>query len=198
MKQTKRTAMMMAFSLALACQVAAFAAEPAAAEKIDEDSLNWEEAEAEIDKAGTDGDFIVFEDFYAIMWVPSSMEEVELTEEQEDQGYIVIFEDSVTHGACSVVLNEDETLTLEDYEEYLADEEDVESISRTYLNNLDCILYRIPDREAICAVFETDEHHICEFTFAPYTEDSSFYPTANLMLSSIQPDYEEGYEYETE
>lgn len=185
----------MALSLSLAFPAAAFAADAAA---VDIDSLNWDDAEAAIDDAEMDGDYIIFDDIAALLWVPVSMKDVDLTEEMEDEGYIAAFEDSTYNGAFNAILveSDSEDLTLEKYEAYLGEQSSVEGISRIWLNDLDCILYQIPDQQSISAAFETEYHSILKFTFAPYTEDSDFYPIANLIIASIQPD--EGQELDTE
>lgn len=192
MKSRRLTAVVMAVSFALTFPAAVFAsdtdAEPV---KVDESSLNWEDAEAKIDAAEMDGDYIIYDDIAARLWVPVTMKDAEITEEQEDEGYIDAFEDSTYNGGFSVVLLDSEEMTLETYEEYLKGESDVKGITRIGLNDLECTLYQIPSQKSISAVFETEYHHILEFTFAPYTEDSDFYPIANFIIASIQPDYED-------
>ena len=94
--------------------------------------LNWEDFEAINAAADQDlisqGEFKTFDEIAVKMWVPNVLQEVELTDEDREQGFIAYYQTADEDAAASVVYADVQGMDLEAYKAELEKSEGVEEI----------------------------------------------------------------------
>ena len=156
----------------------------AAAEVVE---LNWSEIEGQIKESGIEGDFVTFDQIAMKVWVPSVLKEVELTEEDVENGYIGYYATDDQAAAMAIVYVNVDGMDLDAYTEKLAEDPDVKNPSRMVINGYDCLNYDLESNDSTNVAFATEMGAILEFTFSPMS-DEGFASTASLMAASIQPE----------
>lgn len=130
----KLIALFAALALCLSIASAAFA------EDIPTASVSWAEVEPTVEANGWEGEFITLDMVGLQLWLPSFLEEYELTEEDvEDYGFIAYFTDEDEVFSLGVTLN-DAGATFEDYLAYLTELE-VQALQIVNVNGTDFISY---------------------------------------------------------
>ena len=147
--------------------------------------LNWEDYEEDVEELEAGMDFASLDDVAMKIWIPSILSEVELDEEDIDDGVIAQYaEDGGDAQLAVLYLEGDEDLTLEDLEETLT-ENDVTDIEHFVVNGMEALDYVDEEADALYVIFLTDEGDIVEFVFYP-ASDEGFYSIAQFMTASIQ------------
>lgn len=148
--------------------------------------LSWENVTSQegAEDMIAQGEFVTFDEVACKIWVPSVMKPVELTEEDVEDGYIGYFSTDEGDGIAAVMYV-DAGLSLEEYKDALAEEDDVTNITDVIVNGLAGIGYDLDDNDSSCISFVTDGGYILEFTFYPVS-DEDFAATAMCMIASIQ------------
>lgn len=178
-------------TLAVLCSlgVSALAAD-AKAEEVTE--LNWKDFEPELKKSELEGDFYTLNAVTAQFWVPSFFEQVELDDEQAEQGLICYFHDGDEDNYGFFVTYVDgKGMTLEQYAEQVAEDEAYTDLEVLKINGLDAIGYSETDKELEMdfqyVSFITDDGYVLTFTYWD-TADEDYQAMVVLMVASIQPE----------
>lgn len=176
----KLIALFVALVLCLGMTTAAFA------EDIPTVSISWEEVEPTVIENGWEGEFVTLDDIGLKVWLPTALEEIELTDEDLEDGFIAYF------------MSEDETLsigvtvheagaTFDDYIAYLQEIE-VLALQIVNVNGADFISYTFTnDNDVDCNVVSliNDDGDILEFAFT--AGDPEFEVMSAFIVASIQP-----------
>lgn len=177
----KFIALFAALVLCLSVASAAFA------EDIPSASVSWEEVEPTVIENGWEGEFVNLDQVGLKIWLPSGLEEIELSEEDiEEYGFIAYFTNEDETTSLGVTLNEAGT-TFEDYLEYLKEIE-VQALQFVNVNGADFISYTFTnDNDVTCNVVSliNDDGAILEFAFT--AGDADFQVMSAFIVSSIQP-----------
>lgn len=148
--------------------------------------LNWSDFEEEV-AGSTDisGDFVVFEEVSAKMFLPDIFEAQELTEEDIEKhfiGYFTMGDDA----HIGVQLGDMDGMGLDEYADMIATEYGVTDVVQAVINGNDCIAYTMPDNESMGVVaFGTNNGYILGFTFSPIN-DEDFESVFGIIMASIQ------------
>lgn len=175
--------LMMAAAMVLSTSPMVFAETEVPAEIIE---INWEEVEPQIaDNESWAGEFVTFGDIAIQMYVPSSFEQVELSEEDIEAGYVgylTLGEEA----AVGIQYVDMDNMELTDYAALLTEEFGVTDAQLMLVNGIGVVSYTNPDDENIGVVaLATQMGYIMEFSFSPIT-DESFQSIAQVMTASIQ------------
>ena len=193
----------LAFSLILALllslSVSAFAAKaPAKAETEEVVELNWEEFEDALAERKLKGDFYVLNAVTAQFWVPNTLKQIELTDDEVETGITAYFGDETEdHGfegyGFYVTYYDGKGQTLEDYAEMIEEDEAYTGLETLKINGLDAIGYYETDQERGIdfqyVTFVTDEGYILTFAYWDVA-DEDYMELAVIMISSIMPEEE--------
>ena len=133
------------------------------------------------------GNLLRIEEVDALVWLPDIFIPVTLTEEDEQNGTIGIFvmEDS----DAFVLFNYSEIpdITLDSlYTYYSQNNHTVEKVS---VNNIPAILDRDEENNTLTLTYQTQEGKFFQVIFSPVS-DEHFASLFDLVISSIQPDFE--------
>lgn len=145
--------------------------------------INWEDIAPALEESGLEGEFCAVSDFGIAMWVPVQLHEVELTEEDVENGYISYLTTDDEDVAVAIICADGEGMTLEDYMAYLESTEDVSDVEYGLVNGIEAVSYDYDGNMNLA--FITDAGYILEFTFGPMS-DEGFATVASIMAASIQ------------
>lgn len=122
------------------------------------------------------------------IWLPEYLVdgELELTEEDEEHGYLLKMED-VEGGplAFSVAGMGVEIESLEAYAAYLLTNDNFTSVTMADINGIPALLYYVPAMDTEVVAFHLNNDDILEFYFAP-AADEACSDLIRAMISSIQ------------
>ena len=149
-------------------------------------TINWEDVSAMVEEAGISGDFYAVGDTGLCMWIPDDVfTEVELTDEDVENGFIAYLTTEDESAVVSVSYAQIEDVTVDDYYGLVADVEGVEELEMDAVNGIAAVSYNLPEQDSWTVSFVDDEGYIYEFTFAPMS-DEGFQQIAAIMAASIQ------------
>lgn len=132
--------------------------------------VNWADVEPAIEAYGLQGDFVTLDEIAVKIWIPASMQAVELTEEDVQQGFIAYFADD--EASISVVYVDVEGMTLEDYAAQVA-EAGGQEVTTEVINGLPALEYQLPENDCLCVAFTTEAGYILEITMAPLSVEGA-------------------------
>ncbi len=179
----KAVAMFLAAMMAVSFSTVSFAeAETEAVE------MNWEDVAPYVESE-LKGRFVTFDEIAAKMWIPEELKEVELTDDDVEQGFIGYFANDDLDKVVSVVYVDMDGASLEEYAEALAEIDGIEDIEVGKVNGLDCVSYAMPDQDSGTLAFATEQGAILEVTLAPVS-DEDFMSSAAFVTMSIMPEDE--------
>ena len=177
------------FALILAVLMVLGCVAVASAEQAQTLQLNWEEYAAEIEaseeaKATLAGDFVTMEEIALKLYIPAAFEQVELTDEDREAGYIAYFAMGEDMGIGIQYVDAD-GMSLEEYAQRLT--EDGIECTNAVVNGLPALGYSFTedDRETAVLAFATEKGYILEIAFAP-TNDEGFGAVATVLMASVQ------------
>ena len=177
------------FALILAVLMVLGCVAVASAEQAQTLQLNWEEYAAEIEaseeaKATLAGDFVTMEEIALKLYIPAAFEQVELTDEDREAGYIAYFTMGEDKGVGIQYVDAD-GMSLEEYAQRLT--EDGIECTNAVVNGLPALAYSFTedDRETAVLAFSTEKGYILEIAFAP-TNDEGFAAVAAVLMASVQ------------
>ncbi len=156
--------------------------------------IAWEDMEDAVNES-FDGGFVVFDDAGFKMWIPDVFEEVELTDEDVEQGYIGYFATEDNEAAIAVVINTESELDLESYMEALEEDESVSEVEVAVVNDIPCISYSNEDNDSGSIAFELEDGSLVEISFAPIS-DEGFAELVSIISASVMADDEEAVDAE--
>lgn len=161
----------------------------ASAEQAQTLQLNWEEYAAEIEaseeaKATLAGDFVTMEEIALKLYIPAAFEQVELTDEDREAGYIAYFAMGEDMGIGIQYVDAD-GMSLEEYAQRLT--EDGIECTNAVVNGLPALAYSFTedDRETAVLAFSTEKGYILEISFVP-ANDKGFAAVATVVMASVQ------------
>ena len=177
------------FALILAVLMVLGCVAVASAEQAQTLQLNWEEYAAEIEaseeaKATLAGDFVTMEEIALKLYIPAAFEQVELTDEDREAGYIAYFAMGEDVG-IGIQYVDAGGMSLEEYAQRLT--EDGIECTNAVVNGLPALAYSFTedDRETAVLAFSTEKGYILEISFAP-TNDEGFAAVAAVLMASVQ------------
>lgn len=177
------------FALILAALMVLGCAAVASAEQEQTMELNWEDFAKEIEaseemKAAWSGDFVTMDEIAMKLYIPASFEQVELTDEDREAGYIAYFAMGEDAG-IGIQYVDMSGMSLEEYAQLLT--EDSIECTNAVVNGLPALAYSFTenDRETSVLAFSTEMGYILEIAFAP-TNDEGFAAVATVLMASVQ------------
>ena len=177
------------FALILAALMVLGCAAVASAEQEQTMELNWEDFAKEIEaseemKAAWSGDFVTMDEIAMKLYIPASFEQVELTDEDREAGYIAYFAMGEDAGIGIQYVDAD-GMSLEEYAQVLT--EDSIECTNAVVNGLPALAYSFTedDLETAVLAFSTEKGYILEIAFAP-TNDEGFGAVATVLMASVQ------------
>ena len=177
------------FALILAVLMVLGCVAVASAEQAQTLQLNWEEYAAEIEaseeaKATLAGDFVTMEEIALKLYIPAAFEQVELTDEDREAGYIAYFAMGEDMGIGIQYVDAD-GMSLEEYAQRLT--EDGIECTNAVVNGLPALAYSFTedDRETAVLAFSTEKGYILEISFVP-ANDKGFAAVATVVMAAVQ------------
>ncbi len=178
------------FALILAALMVLGCTAVASAEQAQTLQLNWEEYAAEIEaseeaKAALSGDFVTMEEIALKLYIPAAFEQVELTDEDREAGYIAYFAMGEDMGV-GIQYVDAGGMSLEEYAKALTEEYGFECTDAV-VNGLPALAYSFTenDRETSVLAFATEMGYVLEIACAP-TNDAGFAAVAAILMASVQ------------
>ncbi len=147
--------------------------------------INWEDIASVVEESGLEGQFYNVSDLGIVMWIPAQLQEVELTEEDVENGYLCYLSDEEETAAVAVIAGDGDGMTLDDWYAQLSEDEDVAELEYGLINGLAAVTYSLPEDDTNNVTFVTDSGYLVEFTFWP-ASDEGFSQIAMIMAASIQ------------
>ena len=163
---------------------AASASEDPAAPDTQSDQGEQADSQAEDAAADAADHFVFFDDIGMRMYLVPGFEEMEISEEDREMGYLAYYEKEDLSAAVGVMLVNADGTDTRSYKESLRQLGVVSDITDVIVNGRRGVRFRIEDEQALYVGFPTQAGYIIEFSFAP-VDDESFAADAELMLSSI-------------
>lgn len=148
--------------------------------------VNWEEVAPTLEALGLEGDFATFDEVAVKIWIPSSMQRIELTDEDVQNGYIGYFLDDDETAQVAVVYANVEGMSLAEYAEQLP-EYGAENIVFELINGLEAVEYTLPENDSLNVAFATQAGYVLEVTMAPNSVEGADIAWG-IVGSSIQPE----------
>lgn len=195
--------------LMLASSVSAYAAKPmkpssktetpaAAAAEVAEAAadgevveLNWADFEPLLKENELNGDYYTLNAVALQFWVTEVLEQVELSDEDAEDGLIAYFDDGEGKYGFFVTYVDVEGATLEEYAKEVAEDDAYTDLETLKVNGLDAIAYAENDKELDMefeyVTFATEGGYLLTFTFWD-TSDEDYLGMATIMIASIQPE----------
>lgn len=146
--------------------------------------INWSDLEAQVAESGIDGDFYSVSDIGVKMFIPTFLQNMELTEDDVNQGYICFLANEDQSALVAVMYANFEGKSLEDYAAVLP-EVGATEIEMIVVNGIPAVSYEVPGNDTLNVAMGTDQGYIIEFVFKP-ASDEGFKSIAAIMSASIQ------------
>lgn len=168
----KLFAILMALCLMLSCAALAEATE-----------LNWADFEGGLADLGLAGEFVTFDEIAVKIWIPESMQAVELTDEDVENGYIGYFSDD--EASLGIVYADVNGMSIEDYAATVAGIEGVTEVEQVVVNGLPAISYQMPENDTLNVAFATEAGYVLEVTMYPVSAEGAELAWS-IVTASIQ------------
>ncbi len=169
----KIASFVLAAAMLVLCAASAFATE-----------VNWDTFEEQAAETVAKGEFVTFDEISVKMWVPSILPAVELTDEDQEQGYIAYFMTEDEAAAISVMYVDVDGMELEEYKAKL-EEAGATDIEDVVINGLPAVSYTLEESDTACVAFTTEAGYILEVAAAPVS-DENFAGVITMVMASIQ------------
>lgn len=156
--------------------------------------LNWSDVEEAVEKSGIKGDFVTLDEVAVQIWLPDTLKEVELTDEDREEGFIAYYEtdeDAEEKAAVSVVYVDLDGMELEEYAKQLADTDGVSEIEMGVVNGLPCVSYEMDEQDSGSVTFMTEAGYALEITCAPVSTEEAEAIVAYIVCSIRAAEEEE-------
>ena len=148
--------------------------------------VNWADVEPSVAEAGIEGNLVSVSDLGVKMFVPTIFQEVELTEDDVNNGYICYLTTEDGSAKVAVMYANLEGASLEDYMAALP-EVGATEVEMGVINGIPVVTYKMPENDTLNVAMLTDAGYGIEFLFAP-ASDEGFQSVAAIMSASIQPE----------
>ena len=145
--------------------------------------LNWSDVEEAASQIA--GEFKTFDEISVKIWIPDTLQAVELSDDDRENGYIGYFADE--NSAVAVQYVDMNGMSLEEYEAALKEDAEVSEIEAGTVNGLPCITYEFTSDADLCQVcsFTTEAGYVLEVAVGPLADDNAKLG-ASVVLASIQ------------
>ena len=144
-------------------------------------ALVWE-GDVEALAATKEGEFKTFDEISVKIWIPATLVEIELSEEDRQNGYIGYIQREDGSAAIAVQYVDMNGLTLEDYQALLQQNGVAETEPGT-VNGLPALSYEYNGNGVVA--FTTELGYILEVSCGPLA-DETFAEEASIAMCSIQ------------
>lgn len=158
--------------------------------------INWADFEAAALEVAPQSQWYTFDEIAVQMWVPDVLVNMELSEEDVENGYIGYFMTADESAAVGIQYVDVNGMSLEEYAAALP-EFGATEIETMIINGLPCISYDLKENDTTALTFVTEMGYAFEVSFAPLS-DEGFASTASLIAASIQASEEAVEETEIE
>ena len=143
--------------------------------------LNWSDVEEAASQIA--GEFKTFDEISVKIWIPDTLQAVELSDDDRENGYIGYFADE--NSAVAVQYVDMNGMSLEEYEAALKEDAEVSEIEAGTVNGLPALSYAIKEKDTGVLAFTTQKGYILEVSCAPIS-DEGFSSVVAVIISSIQ------------
>lgn len=162
-------------ALMLLCSVSALA----------EETIDWNDDLINLAQSiDSEAQFHPIANLGVMMWIPTNFKEIQLSEEDVNNGYIAYLITEDNSSAVAITYAEFEG-TLGDMFETLEGMEDTKNVTKGYINGLPAVTFISEENDSFVVVFSTTGGYLLMFTFAPIS-DETFSTVGALMAASIQ------------
>ena len=145
--------------------------------------LNWADMEAMIDLVDLDGGFYRYPGLDFRVWIPGTLQQTQITEEQVDRSWIDFFTDESED--CAIVIQLDYLgMPLEQLK--ATAESEYSGVSLLKINGRDALVYFQND-DAMSVVFPAEDGYFVMLTYGGIT-DQDFMAAAAISMASLQAD----------
>ncbi len=152
---------------------------------------HWDEYEPLLEQAGLQGDYYTFNSFDLQMWVPDFLKIVDVTEEEYDQGIIVIAmsEDQQYQMVIRTYEYENPVESIEEWQELLKEQMGLDETVICNVNGLKVLEYQDEENDAFISDIHITDGSILEFAFRPFS-DHDYATCVVFMVNSVMPESE--------
>jgi len=152
------------------------------------DILDWEQVRSAVTMDELGGAFTLIEEASLTMWLPDSVEEYALSEEDVENGYVAFYSTADEEFACAVMRLIPDNVDIMEVDELSAvlPEYGIESFSTTQINGMDAIIYEDEEQLSTSVVLGNGTGTFYEIAFYPVSDEGSE-AVVSLMIASIQP-----------
>ena len=145
--------------------------------------LNWSDNEK--NAAQIEGEYHTYDEPGLKCWIPTVLRQVELTEDDQKNGFIDYFATADNSSAVAVQYVSAGINTTEDYFTMLNTISEVNDIETITINGLPAVIYTMEATDISCVSIPKGDGYIYEMSFFPMSDDA-FSAIAVLIASSIQ------------
>ncbi len=156
-------------------------------EKSNLTEFNLEDFEKNIKDPESEGRFETIDEIALKFWIPERFKEIELTEEEQENGFIKYYSTEDETSVVSISYYDADIRTLEELKAELEKEPAVENIKTVLVNNRYAISYDVIFEDIFCFDFASDSGSVFEFVFYPLYDQNFQESIAAAIISSIQP-----------
>ena len=145
--------------------------------------MNWEEIEEQVNEK-IEGGFYLYEDVNVAVWIPEIMKEVELTQEDVENGILGVYATEDDENAISVKQTQlGEDASYEELLEFLADI-GATDITKAVVNGSRAVIYNLEDDgTGSIMLMNDDSDFLLEVQFYPIS-DEGFMSVAEIVMAS--------------
>ena len=155
--------------------------EEAAADEIP--SLRWEDTEYVVDLLGAEGGFYRYDDYNFRLWVPDVLEQVTLTEEQIEKGWLDVYSDeSETYGIVVEYSQVGENMDFESFKAFV--DSQVEGSVVQNLNDFTALVYKQSEDVISVAIEGGEPGYFLTITYNGMA-NQAFMNLAGISIASI-------------
>ena len=144
--------------------------------------LNWSDAEENASQIA--GEFKTFDEISVKIWIPDTLQSVELSDEDRENGYIGYFAADEENGVAVQYVNMN-GMSLEEYAAELKEDAEVSELEAGTVNGLPALSYMLKEKDVACVAFTTEMGYILEVACGKMSAES-LSAVVPFIISSIQ------------
>ncbi|MDO5701894.1 MAG: hypothetical protein Q4G47_00875, partial [Lachnospiraceae bacterium] len=149
--------------------------------------MSWEDIKSDdsYEELIDEGNFETFDTIGVMMWIPDSLDKVELTEDDTKAGFVGYFENVDEKRAVGVTLSKVDSKTTKSLSKLLAGIKGVSDVGSAKVNGFPAVTYKMNERDTTVISFLTEQGRCMEFAFSPASNED-FATLIRVMMASIQ------------
>ena len=171
----KLFAVMLALSLLCAVAVAE-----------DSSTMNWEDVAPTLEAKGLTGDFVTFDQLGLMLWLPTGLNAVEVSEDDAAAGRLALFMAEDGSAYLAVDAANVEGLTLDALYESSQATEGLSDVEMITVNGLNVVIYKSESANFWSGSLVDTNSNIINFVMGPASEDGS-QEVFSVIMASLQP-----------